>query len=138
LNVLDELLEYRKAAQAAEGSTAVADALVQDIVHLDELALLSPLLARLADESDRIGWFRDCDYAALALQAACSQGASPQLRKTMMVFALGRARWCASCATAGGEGLARSLHVHELEALARTTFNPSFQRTASPPAELAR
>lgn len=135
---MDELLEYRKAVQAAEGSTAVADALVQDIVHLDDLALLPPLLARLADESDRIGWFRDCDYAAVALQAAYSQAASPQLRKAMLEFALGRAQWCASCATAGGEGLARSLHVHELEALARMTFNPSLQRTASPPAGLAR
>ncbi len=37
----------------------------------------------------------------------------------MLQFALGRAEWCASCATAGGEGIARSRHVQELEALIR-------------------
>lgn len=133
---MDELLDYRKAVQAAGGSTAVADALVQGIAHSEDLALLPPLLARLADESDRIGWFLDCDYAAVALQAAHSRTASPQLKLAMLKFALERARWCASCATAGGEGLARSLHVHELEALATMTLNPSLPLAASPPADL--
>lgn len=90
---MDELLDYRKVVQAAGGRTAVADSLVQGIAHSEDFALLPPLLARLADESDRIGWFLDCDYAAAALQAAYSQTASPQLKLAMLKFALERTRW---------------------------------------------
>ena len=36
-------------------------------------------------ESHRLGWFRDCDDVAVALQAAYVQVASPQLRQAMLV-----------------------------------------------------
>lgn len=123
---MDELLAYRKEVQAAGGDTAAADALVQEIAHSQYSALLPPLFAQLATESNRLGWFRDCDYAAVALQAENMQGASRQLREAMLGFALERAQWCASCATAGGEGLARSFHVRELEALIRNDVQPFF------------
>jgi hypothetical protein len=121
---MDELHAYRNEVQAAGGSTADADALVQAIAHAQDLALLPQLFARLGAESDRLGWSRDSDYAALALQAAYVQTASAQLRSAMLGFALERARWCASCATAGGEGLARSRHIRALEALARSDVQP--------------
>jgi hypothetical protein len=121
---MNELHAYRKEVQATGGSTTAADALVEEIAHSQDSALLPPLFARLATESDRLGWFRDCDYAAVALQAAYLQVASPQLKEAMLGFALERAQWCASCATAGGEGLARRLHVRELEALVRNDVQP--------------
>ena len=121
---MDKLHAYRNEVQATGGSTDTADALVQAIAHSQDAALLSPLFAQLKAESDQLGWFHDCDYAAVALQAAYVQVAVPELRKAMLGFALERARWCASCATAGGEGLARSLHVRELEALARNDVQP--------------
>ncbi len=121
---MDELDAYRNEVQAMGGSTAASDALVQAIAHSQDSALLPPLFAQLAAESDQLGWFRDCDYAAVALQAAYVHVASLQLRSAMLGFALERARWCASCATAGGEGLARSLHVRELEALIANDVQP--------------
>lgn len=125
LNVMDEWHAYRDEVRANGGSTAAADALVEAIARSKDSALLAPLFAQLAAESDQLGWFRDCDYAAVALQAASVQVTAPQLRKAMLEFALARAQWCASCATSGGEGLARSLHVRELEALAGHAAQPA-------------
>ena len=65
----------------------------------------------------RLPWYWDEDYTALALQAEASRGGSTERRGAMLGAALRHARWCASCATAGGEGLARSVHVRELQAL---------------------
>ncbi|WP_349742380.1 hypothetical protein [Roseateles cavernae] len=116
---MDELVAFRDEVARRGGSTAEADRLVERIALSENEALLPPLFARLDAASDQLGWFRDCDYAAVALQAALAQASSPSIHNAMLGFALERARWCASCATAGGEGLARSIHVHELEAVAR-------------------
>jgi hypothetical protein len=124
LTVMDALHAYRSEVQATGGSTAAADALVEAIARSQDSVRLPQLFTQLATESDRLGWFRDSDYAAVALQVAYVQAASTQLRKAMLGFALERARWCASCATAGGEGLSRSRHVRELEALARSDVQP--------------
>lgn len=120
---MDELHGYRNEVQATGGSTATADAVVQAIAHSQDPALLSPLFAQLATESDRLGWLRDCDYAGVALQAAHARAASLQFRKAIL-RALEGDRWCASCAIGGGEGLTRSLHVRELEALACCDVQP--------------
>ena len=124
LNVMNELRAYREEVQRRSASTAAADALVQAIALSPDAADLTTLFAQLATESDRLGWFRDRDYAAVALQAAQAHVTSPHLKDAMLRFALERARWCASCATAGGEGLARSLHVRELEALVGPDVQP--------------
>lgn len=116
---MDELIAFRDEIQKRGGSTAEADRLVEQVALADDEALLPPLFTQLDAASDQLGWSRDCDYAAVALQAALARASNPKIRNAMLGFALERARWCASCATAGGEGLARSLHVHELEALAR-------------------
>ncbi|KQV51705.1 hypothetical protein ASC95_29660 [Pelomonas sp. Root1217] len=121
---MDKLHAYRAEVQSRGASTAAADTLVQAIASSPDAADLRTLFAQLATESDQLGWFRDCDYAAVALQVAQAHVASPRLKEAMLRFALERARWCASCATAGGEGLARSLHVRELEALAGNDVQP--------------
>ena len=115
---MDELIAFREEVKKRGGSTAEADLLVEQIARASDEALLPSLFTRLGAASDQLGWSRDCDYAAVALQAALAQTCTPRIRNAMFGFALERARWCASCATAGGEGLARSMHVHELEALA--------------------
>lgn len=114
---MNKLLAFRTLLEQYGGSTAEADRLVEQIVRTNDLRLLPPLFARLDVVSDLLGWVCDYDYAAIALQAALDLASVPKIREAMLSFALERARWCASCATAGGEGLARSLHVHELEAL---------------------
>jgi hypothetical protein len=114
---MDELIEFRKSVEAIGGRTTEADALVHQIANAQDVSLLQPLFSRLEVESNRLGWARDCDYAAVALQAASSSATSSGIRKAMLDFALARAEWCASCATAGGEGIARSVHVQELKGL---------------------
>ncbi|MTV39877.1 hypothetical protein [Duganella radicis] len=114
---MDELIEFRKSVEAIGGRTADADGIVHEIANALDVSLLPPLFSQLEVESNRLGWSRDCDYAAVALQAASLSVASPVIRKAMLDFALARAEWCASCATAGGEGIARSVHVQALRDL---------------------
>ena len=116
---MDDLIAFRNEVSRRGGSTSEADRLVERIAVAENEALLPPLFARLDSVSDQLGWPRDRDYAAVALQASLARASSPDIHNAMLGFALERARWCASCATAGGEGLARSVHVQELEALAR-------------------
>lgn len=114
---MDELVHYHSAVSSYGGSTAAVDAIVEAISATEDELLLPQLFSELELEANRIEWLFDSDYSAVALQAASQQVRCPALRKAMLVFALGRARWCASCATAGAEGLARSVHVGELQAL---------------------
>lgn len=114
---MNKLLAFRTLLEKHGGSTAEADRLVEQIVGTNDPRQLPPLFVHLDAVSDLLGWACDYDFAAIALQAALDQASVPEIREAMLSFALERARWCASCATAGGEGLARSLHVHELEAL---------------------
>jgi hypothetical protein len=130
---MDDVLAYRAEVLRSGASTAAADALIEAIAVAPDAVDLTTLFAQLATESDQLGWFHDCDYAAVALQAAQAHVRSPHLKEAMLRFALERARWCASCATAGGEGLARSLHVRKLEALVGPDAQPSADLSRSAP-----
>ena len=113
---MDEL-QYNRDALKQEGSgTEAVDILVTKIALAHTTEEAQTLLNELEPEANKLRWPRDRDYAAVALQYASAQ-AIPSVCKEMLKFALGRAQWCASCATAGGEGITRSRHIHELEAL---------------------
>ncbi|KGI76767.1 hypothetical protein LF63_0114550 [Oleiagrimonas soli] len=108
------------AALARAGvSTEAVDRMVSSVARAATVDEAEAVLARLSSEADLLDWPLDRDYAAWALQRA-SVGAAAAVRRVMLQTALARARWYAACATAGAEGLARSRHVHELEALLRT------------------
>lgn len=114
---MDDLTQYRRLIESTGGSTAGVDALVEAILSGTDESALVALFARLRVEAGKIDWLLDSDYAAIALQAAIGRSESPGLRRAMLAVAIERAEWCARCSTAGGEGLARSQHVRELEAL---------------------
>ena len=114
-----EELQYQREALHKDGSnTEAVDRLVFKIAFC-EIEEVKELLAALELEANKLGWPRDRDYAAIALQAASSK-ATKLVFIEMIEFAINRARFCASCATAGGEGIARSTHIHELENLLKT------------------
>lgn len=115
---MDELRYYREALSKQGSSTETVDRLVAQIALSSTIENAQALLGELEPEANNLGWPLDRDYAAVALQYSVDQ-AVPEVGKAMLQFALGRAEWCASCATAGGEGIARSRHVQELEALIR-------------------
>lgn len=114
---MSELESYRVDIESAGQSTRAVDDLVDELILLTDDAAATHLLDRLGVEADRLPWLHDSDYAATALQTALPRARSESIRRQMLDIALSRASWCASCATAGGEGLARSIHVRELEAL---------------------
>lgn len=115
---MEELQYHREALNKDGSNTEAVDRLVFQIAS-SEIEEAKKLLATLESEANKLGWPRDRDYAAVALQAASSK-ATKLVFIEMIEFAINRAKFCASCATAGGEGIARSMHIHELENLLKT------------------
>jgi len=115
-----DTIEYHRNALLAQGDDPLpVEQLVALIQAAPDEVTLKGLLAELEVEANKLGWPRDKDYAALLLQHAVLQVENRPARAAMLDFALAQATWCASCATAGGEGLARSAHVRELESMRR-------------------
>jgi len=56
-------------------------------------------------------YWADCDVGALALEDVADDMPSGLRRALLYRHAVYRAQWCASAATAGGEGAARSRHL---------------------------
>lgn len=67
--------------------------------------------SRLASD---LPYGNDCDYGALLLEAESDRRCGND-KAILLDAALERARFCASAATSGGEGLARMIHVQRLE-----------------------
>jgi hypothetical protein len=72
------------------------------------------LYPEFEDEAEKLPWPQDRDFGALVLQSV-SVSAPNNIATFMLSKAKDRAHWCASCATSGGEGLARAEHIKELE-----------------------
>lgn len=64
--------------------------------------------------ANTIPYTDDMDYGALLLEYA-AMNCTKDVRKILLLHAaLERAETCASCATSGGEGIARSVHVNRI------------------------
>jgi hypothetical protein len=108
------LRHYRDKLRQVGADPSVVDGLVEAMLAAPEdFETLAPQVRSAANALD---WYYDQDYAAVALQAAAARVEDPGLRRKILALAVDRASWCASCATSGGEGTARSTHVRELEA----------------------
>jgi hypothetical protein len=114
---MEALTYHRTALRNEGGDTSQIESLVTSVAQAKSVQELRSQLATLEPEANKLGWPRDVDFTALLLQHALPHFSSNELRLVALNFAIDRARWCASAATAGGEGLARSVHVKELEAL---------------------
>ena len=110
----DYLPHYRDKLLQVGADPSVVDGLVEEMLAApEEFERLAPQVRNAANALD---WYYDQDYAAVALQAAATRTPDVALRRKMLLLAVDRASWCASCSTSGGEGTARSAHVRELEA----------------------
>lgn len=74
------------------------------------------LIGRFHNAAGGLPYFQDNDIGALILEEAADVTPDPLLRNFLYTEAYYRAQWCAQAATSGGEGLARSRHMNELEA----------------------
>jgi hypothetical protein len=110
-----DLKYYRSEVVRAGGDPQAVEAGVTALVSapFDQW----PALMSLLDvEADKLPFPFDRDFLAVCLESVAEQRHDPRQKRFLLECALNRATWCASCATAGGEGLARSIHVHALEA----------------------
>lgn len=113
---MNDLQHHRAALLARNQDPGPVEALVAQATTLTDSTLLATHLTDLARVADCLGWPLDRDYAALLIQAQLSRFGNRPLRRQALEFALERARYCASAATSGGEGLARAEHFMELKA----------------------
>jgi len=113
---MEPLSYYRQALHDRGLDPSPVDRRVAAVASADAGARAAQL-AQLAHEADLLPYILDRDYGAIALQHAARSLADADLRRHLLSAALARATRCASGATSGGEGLARSSHVRELEAL---------------------
>jgi hypothetical protein len=106
-----------RAAQIKDrGDPAPVESLAHLIASCWSVAETKAAFEKLEVEANKLGWPLDRDFAAVALQHYSGAAQSREVRIRMLSVAAGRASWCASCATAGAEGISRSFHVKELEA----------------------
>ena len=71
------------------------------------------LIAQFHNAAGQLPYVDDCDFGALVLEQQ-AELLSDDLKRVLLTEALRRAQWCAQAATAGGEGLARMVHVNQL------------------------
>ena len=129
---MNRRFQYSEALAKGGHHTGPVDGLARSVALEPDESQLPALFARLETEAKQLPWYWDEDYTAVALQDEASRVDSTARRGAMLAAALRYARWCASCATAGGEGVARSVPVRALRALLPgETGNPSCIRTIS-------
>ncbi|MGI1679211.1 MAG: hypothetical protein K6L75_10795 [Cellvibrionaceae bacterium] len=90
------------------------EALASDIASRNSPVVVESLYQKFEAEAEKLPWPQDRDFGALVLEKY-SANASAEISKLMLAKAIERARWCATCATSGGEGLARAVHIKQLE-----------------------
>jgi hypothetical protein len=114
-------LDEARALVAQEQSPLLRDAAEQ---MLDEAAALPHLppeqrdaaVGRIRKLETRVRDYQLRSFGASVLEAIADTLAEPAQKTLTYAEALHLAQWYASGATSGGEGTARSRHVHELEA----------------------
>lgn len=104
----------RSGIEKAGFNPEIIERLAVDIVASETIAQAEKCYSAFEVEAEKLPWPRDHDFGALVLQKQ-SVGAFDEIAKYMLSQAIKRAQWCATCATSGGEGLARASHLKELE-----------------------
>jgi hypothetical protein len=80
---------------------------------------LGSAIAEFHNFGGRFPYWADCDVGALVLEDVADDMLPGPRRALLYQNAAYRAQWCASAATAGGEGMARSLHLERVRAKLR-------------------
>jgi len=73
------------------------------------------LVAQFHDCAGKLPYVEDCDFGALVLEGAAEAATDSELRAYLLTEARFRAIWCVQAATAGGEAIARAVHLRRLE-----------------------
>lgn len=101
--------------EAGQNPEAI-ESIAKKLLLTKDLEVANDIYQEFELEANKLIWPQDHDFGALVLQTF-SHDAVEQIEKFMLLKAIERARWCATCSTSGGEGLARTQHVRELEQL---------------------
>ncbi|EAR62170.1 hypothetical protein [Neptuniibacter caesariensis] len=104
----------RNGIEQAGFNPEIIEQLASDIAGSKTIAQAENNYFAFETEAEKLPWPWDHDFGALVLQKQ-AVGALNEVAKYMLSQAIRRAQWCATCATSGGEGLARASHMKELE-----------------------
>lgn len=94
---------------------SITESIARKISNSTEHPLFTRLISEFEKEAGKLPWPQDCDFGALVLQYESRKSKNCMITQLMLSSAIERARWCATCATSGGEGLARAQHIQELK-----------------------
>ncbi len=109
-------LHTRKGIIQAGFDPEVVEAIAASISSSDSLNRAEEIFRQFNIEAEKLPWPQDTDFGALVLQSKSAQASNIEVKRFMLNEAILRAQWCATCATSGGEGHARMVHVNELKA----------------------
>ncbi len=91
--------------------------------HLESLASMfartsrdqhREIVAQFHDCAGKLPYIDDCDFGALVLENAANAVADGELRALLLCEARFRASWCVQSSTAGGEAIARAVHLRRI------------------------
>ena len=117
--------ESRTSASALDRAGSDLSTVGHDVAMLRRLAgalprvleeSLESAIAEFHNFAGRFPYWADCDVGALVLEDVADDMFPGPRRVLLYRNALYRAQWCASAATAGGEGMGRSLHLERVRA----------------------
>lgn len=111
---MEDITKYRKWLHENGYKTEFIESTASMLPRISNESI-KELLARIHNEAGKFPYVWDVDFGALLLETVAEEITEKEIKKTILENAFWRAQWCASCATAGGEGLARSVHVKEIE-----------------------
>jgi hypothetical protein len=106
-----------------EKASAEFGPLGYDVNHLMKFASMIPrlqnsqldeVIAEFHNMAGRFPYWQDSDIGSLILESLADEIAPAPLSERLYREAMYRAKWCATAATSGGEGLARSIDVRRL------------------------
>lgn len=109
-------LHTRKGIIKAGFDPEVVEAIAASISSSESLSSAKEIFREFIVEAEKLPWPQDSDFGALVLQSKSAQASNLEVKRFMLNEAISRAQWCATCATSGGEGHARMVHVNELKA----------------------
>ncbi|HET6387658.1 MAG TPA: hypothetical protein VFJ58_30080 [Armatimonadota bacterium] len=120
----EELTNYQAGLRSLGQDPTPLMMLAEALIDLPDSAFTEVLASFniVADQSDYCG---DSDYGALLLEALADTCPDPDRKRDLYEASANRAGWFAAGATAGGEGLARSIDVKRItEKLNDSVPNP--------------
>ncbi|MBL8018697.1 MAG: hypothetical protein JNM27_03450 [Leptospirales bacterium] len=112
----DEESSKARSEVAGNGTASYLESLAAELSRQSPAADLEKSLSLFHNIAGRLPPVGDRDYGALLLEGVADRTDDLEIRMLILKHALFRAQWLVDAASGSGEAMARSTHVHRLDA----------------------